>query len=137
MKNPVKEFFHRGLVFGGFGPIITAIIIYIVSLSGEAVSLSAGGLLLAVVSTYLLAFVHAGSTVFNQIENWPVMKSMLWQFLTLYVAYVTCYLLNAWIPFDFSFIIVFTAIFIATYFAIWLIVFLSVKNLKSKMNKQL
>jgi len=137
MKNPVKEFFHRGLIFGGFGPIITAIIIYIVSLSGEAVSLSAGGLLLAVVSTYLLAFVHAGSTVFNQIENWPVMKSMLWQLLTLYVAYVTCYLLNAWIPFDISFIIVFTAIFIAVYFAIWLIVFLSVRNLKSKMNKQL
>lgn len=137
MKNPVKEFFHRGLIFGGFGPIITAIIIYLVSLSDETVLLSVGELLLAVVSTYLLAFVHAGSTVFNQIENWPVMKSMLWQFLTLYVAYITCYLLNAWIPFDFSFIIVFTAIFIATYFAIWLIVFLSVKNLKSKMNKQL
>ena len=63
MKKNIIAFFKRGLIFGGFGPIIVSIIYYIVSLF-ETVNLNPGQLLVAVVSSYLLAFVQSGATVF-------------------------------------------------------------------------
>ena len=69
-----------------------------------------------IITTYLLAFIHAGASIFNQIEDWPIMKSLLCHFLTLYFAYILCYLINSWIDFNFIAILIFTAVFIAIYF---------------------
>ena len=85
MNRYVKEFFHRGLLFGGFGPIIVGIILLAVSLSGEAVTLTAKDYLISTVSVYLLAFVHAGASVFNQIEHWSLPKSVFFHFSSLYI----------------------------------------------------
>ena len=67
MKKYVLEFFKRGLIFGGFGPIVLGIIYYIISLY-EEVNLSGLEVLIAITSIYLLAFVQAGASVFNSIE---------------------------------------------------------------------
>ena len=91
----------------------------------------------AIISTYLLAFVHAGASVFNQIEEWSIMKSLLCHFGTLYVIYIACYLFNSWIPFKWDVILIFTAVFVAVYFAIWLSVYFSVKAVGKKLNKKL
>lgn len=137
MNKYVKEFFHRGLVFGGFGPIILGIIYMIISKVENDFSLSATEVFVAIISIYLLAFVQAGATVFNQIEHWPLPKSLLCHFSTLYCAYISCYLLNTWIPFKKEVILVFTGIFIAAYFVVWGIVVVSVKAVSKKMNKRL
>ena len=137
MKNTVNKFLHRGLIFGGFGPIIMGIIYLCLSISIENFSLSGNETFLAIISTYLLSFIHAGSSVFNQIENWPIMKSLLCHFLTLYFTYILCYLINSWIAFSLTAILIFTAIFIAIYFIIWTIVVISVKNTERKMNQKL
>lgn len=133
-KNYFKEFLHRGLLFGGFGPIIAGIVLFILSLTLDNFSLSGRELLLAIVSTYLLAFLQAGASVFNQIESWSVAKSMLCHFATIYLAYVGCYLLNSWIPFDIKVILIFTVIFVVLYLVIWLTVFFTVRATSKRLN---
>ena len=92
-------------MFGGFGPIICGIIFYIISLNNNDFSVDGKQVLIAIMSTYILAFVHAGASVFNQIDEWPIAKSLLFHLGSLYVVYTVCYLLNSWIPFDFRIIL--------------------------------
>ncbi|MBR2327570.1 MAG: DUF3021 domain-containing protein [Clostridia bacterium] len=137
MNKYLKGFFHRGLIFGGFGPIIMAIVYLVLSLTLKDFSVSGAEMFSAIISTYLLAFIHAGASVFNQIESWGLAKSLFFHFFTLYLAYSACYLINTWIPFDLNVFLIFTAIFIAVYFVVWLTVMISVKALCKKMNGSL
>ena len=137
MNKYVKEFFHRGLIFGGFGPIILGIIYLIISKTVENFSLSAKEVLLGIVSIYILAFIQAGASVFNQFDEWPIPKSLLFHFLSIYLAYALCYILNSWIPFVPEVLLIFTAIFVVGYFVIWIIVYMCVKAASKKMNKKL
>ena len=137
MNGYVKTYLHRGLIFGGFGPIVTGIVLALIQLSGVEVILSGADVLIAVVSTYILAFVQAGSSIFNQMEDWPIAKSMGLHFLSHYVVYVVCYLVNSWLPFEWLVIAIFTAIFVAGYLAIWLTVYLIVKCTSKKLNKKI
>lgn len=137
MKKYVKEFMHRGLIFGGFGPIVVGIVYVIISKIETNFSLSGAEVLLAIVSTYLLAFLQAGATVFNQIEHWSLPKSLLCHFATLYLAYSVCYLVNTWIPFEPMVLLIFSGIFVAIYFAIWFTVYFCVKNTSKKFNEKI
>lgn len=137
MNTYVKSFFHRGLIFGGFGPIVTGIVFLILSMTLNGVYLSGTELFWAILSTYILAFVHAGSSVFNQIEHWSLPKSLLCHFSTLYLAYSLCYVVNSWIPFDPMVLVIFTAIFVILYFVIWLTVYFIVKKTSKRFNEKL
>lgn len=137
MSKYVKYFLHRGLIFGGFGPIILGVIYAIISYSHAGFSLSGKDVLIGIVSTYLLAFVQAGSSVFNQIEEWPLTKSLLCHFSSIYLAYVLCYIVNSWIPFEPMVIVVFSAIFAITYLIIWLTVYFIVKSTQKKLNSKI
>ena len=137
MNIYLKRFLQRGIAFGGFGPIIVGIVFYILSLTLEGFSLGGGEVFLAILSTYILAFVQAGASVFNQIEEWPQAKCTFVHFLTLYLAYVLCYLFNSWIPFDINVVLIFTAIFAAGYFVVWLAVFISIKAVSKKLNAKI
>ena len=137
MNKYLKEFLHRGLVFGGFGPIILGIIYAILEGSASDFSLNGTQVLIAIISIYLLAFVQAGASVFNQIESFSIPKSLLCHLSVLYVAYVFCYLINSWIPFNPTVILIFTAIFLVIYFAVWLTVFISVKTVSRRLNEKL
>lgn len=137
MNKYVKEFLHRGLMFGGFGPIIFGIIVFIVSKTTENFILEAGEVFIGIVSIYLLAFVHAGASVFNQIEHWSIGKSLLCHLSTLYVAYCLCYVANTWIPFEPKILLIFTAIFMVIYFVVWGIVYFSIKATSKKFNAKL
>lgn len=137
MSKYVKYFLHRGLIFGGFGPIILGVIYAIISYSNADFSLSGKDVLIGIVSTYLLAFVQAGSSVFNQIEEWPLTKSLLCHFSSIYLAYVLCYIVNSWIPFEPMVIVVFSSIFAITYLIIWLTVYFIVKSTQKKLNSKI
>lgn len=136
MNKYVKDFMIRGMLFGGFGPIVVAIILFVISFF-DTVSLSASQLLIAVVSSYLLAFVQAGSTVFNQIEHWPILKSIGVHFLTLYLAYSLCYTVNSWIPFEPKVLLIFTGIFAVVYAVVYVTVYLIIRSTTKKLNKAL
>ena len=134
MNIYLKRFLQRGIAFGGFGPIILGIVFFILSLTIEDFSLGGREVCLAIVSIYILAFVQAGASVFNQIEEWPIVKCTAVHFLTLYIVYVGCYLVNSWIPFDINVVFIFTAIFAAVYLAVWLTVVISIKATSKKLN---
>lgn len=137
MNKYLKSFLHRGLIFGGFGPIIAGIIYAILEHTLPDFSLSGTQVCMAIVTTYLLAFTQAGVSVFNQIEEWALPKSLFFHFSVTYIAYTLCYLLNSWIPFKTEILLIFTAIFVIGYFAIWLTVYLIVKATSRKMNRML
>lgn len=137
MNRYVKEFLHRGLMFSGFGPIIFGIIVLILSKTLDEFSISAGHFLSGIVSTYLIAFVQAGTSVFNQIEHWSLPKSLFCHFGMLYAVYVMSYILNSWIPFEWGVIGLFTAIFVATYLTIWFMVYFIAKATGKKLNATL
>lgn len=133
MNKYVKEFLHRGLMFGGFGPIILGIVYAIAEGSGNLKE-SGTRVLIAIISTYILAFVQAGASVFNQIEHWPIAKSLFFHFSTLYAVYVTANLVNSWIPATFTMFLIFSAIFAVVYLAIWLTVYLCVRATEKRLN---
>ena len=137
MNKYFKEFLFRGLIFGGFGPIILGIVYYILSKTLNNFSLNGSEVLLGIISTYLLAFVQAGVTVFNQIEHWSVPKSLLCHFGSLYIVYVFCYIVNSWIPFEWGIVGLFTAIFVVLYFIIWFTVYFIAKATGKKLNSVL
>lgn len=137
MNKYLKGFLLRGMMFGGFGPIILGIVYFILSKTINEFSLDGLEVLLGIVSTYLLAFVQAGVSVFNQIERWSVPKSLFCHFGSLYAVYVFFYVVNSWIPFEWGVIGIFTAIFVVTYFIIWLTVYFVVKSTKKKLNSVL
>ena len=134
MNQHVKNYLLRGLIFGGFGPIVAGIVLFILHLTGVNVNMSGTEFFIAIISTYILAFVQAGATVFNQMEDWSIAKSMFFHFSSIYLVYVICYLINNWIPFDWKIVAVFTAIFIVAYLIIWLTVYLIVRKTSKKLN---
>ena len=137
MNKYLKEFLHRGLMFSGFGPLVFGIVVLCISYFGDMPEHSALKIFMGIVTTYVLAFVQAGVTVFNQIEHWSVPKSMLCHFGTLYITYSLCYIFNSWIPFKVEVLGVFTVIFAVGFFAIWGIVYLCVRNTSKKINEKL
>ena len=137
MNTYIKTFLRRGMLFGGFGPIVVGIVYAILQATVADFAVTGGQVLLAIVSTYLLAFLQAGATVFNQIEHWPLAKSLLCHFATLYAAYTLCYVGNTWIPFEPTVLLIFTAIFVGGYFLIWGIILLCIKAASKKMNEKL
>ena len=137
MNKYLKSFLHRGLIFSGFGPIIIGIIYLILQNTVEGFSLSGGEVFLAIVSTYLLAFVHAGASVFTGIEEWGLAKSFACHFGVLYATYSVCYLANDWIPRSIVGFAVFTGIFAAVYLLVWAIVVICIKAASREFNKRL
>ena len=136
-QTPVKDFFLRGLVFGGFGPVILGIVYLVLHFALEDFTLTGDEVFIAILSIYLLAFVHAGASVFNQIESWPVAKSVLCHFGLLYVAYALCYVINSWIPFEPVVLGIFTAVFAAVYGLVWLIVYTCIRATVKRLNRSL
>jgi hypothetical protein len=136
-QTPVKDFFLRGLLFGGFGPVILGIVYLVLHFTLEDFTLTGDEVFIAILSIYLLAFVHAGASVFNQIESWPVAKSVLCHFGLLYVAYALCYVINSWIPFEPVVLGIFTAVFAAVYGLVWLIVYTCIRATVKRLNRSL
>ena len=134
MNKYVKEFLHRGLIFAGFGPIILGIVFGILEGTVDGFALGGGEVFVAVLSTYAIAFVQAGASVFNQVEHWSLAKSLFFHFGSIYLVYVGSYLANTWIPFEPLAVLIFTAIFAVAYFVVWVTVYLIVRGCEKKLN---
>lgn len=136
--NPyVKSFLHRGLIFAGFGPIVAGLVYLFLEISGTKINISGYEIALAIVTTYIMAFVHAGSSVFNEIEKWGKAKSALFQMTSIYTVYMVGYLINRWIPLDYRFILIFTGSFVGGYLIIWFTVYFITKKNSDKLNEKL
>lgn len=133
-KQNWMEFVKRGMMFGGFGPVIIAII-YLIAAQGH--EFNALDYFTATVSGYVLAFFVAGCSVFYQIESWGLSKASLLHILCLYIAYLGCYLLNGWIEASWTVIGIFTGVFLLGYLIIWAAVLISVKATARRLNDKI
>lgn len=135
MKNKyVKEFMVRGVAFGALGPLVLGIVFMILGFCNVEIKLQGWQILLGIASTYLLAFIQAGASVFEQIEEWSSFKSALIHMATIYVIYLVTYLVNNWIPFNWIVIAIFSGTVVVTFLIIWLICYLVNRNYKKQLN---
>lgn len=137
MRKTALEFIRRGLVAGGFGPVILAVLYIIIERSGEIVSLTASQVCTGIFSLYALAFIAGGMNVVYQIERLPLMAAISIHGGVLYIGYLITYLVNGWLELGKTPIMVFTAIFIAGYLAIWAVIYHITRRNTRRLNEML
>lgn len=137
MKDFIKNFFKRGLIAFGFGPIIMAIVYICLHLAGVDDTLGFVELAKQILLVSLMAFVVGGITSIYQVERLPLPYAILIQATVLYVDYIVVYLVNGWLQNALVPIIVFTAIFIVAFAVIWLIVYVLTKRAERRLNERL
>lgn len=137
MNKYIREFIHRGLIFSGLGPVVCGIVFWILELCSVNANITASEMLLSIVTTYVIAFIHAGSSIFPTIERWSKIKAMAIQGICLYSVYTIGYLINHWIPLDWKIIVIYTSIFIVGFLIIWGIAYFTTKVLGNNLNKRL
>ena len=137
MKKFIPEFFKRGLIAAGGGPMVLAIIYYVLGKTGAIVSLTPNEVFLGILTISFLALIAGGSTAIYQIERLPLFAAIVIHGITLYAAYIMIYLINGWLKTQWNAILIFTAAFIIGYGIIWLIIYFITRKSTQKLNKSL
>ena len=137
MKKQFLDFFHRGLVACGFGPLVLAVLYLILERQGIAELLTVREVCLGIFSLTALAFVAGGMNVIYQIERLPLMWAILLHGGVLYGCYMVTYLINGWLEWGSTPIIVFSGIFVLGYLAIWAVIYAITKRNTEQLNAML
>ena len=137
MKPLVKEFCRKGLMAAAGGPVILAVVYYLLERYGVLVSLSVGEVVRGILTVTLLAFIAGGIPVVYRAERLSLMAATLIHALTLYADYILIYLFNGWLKNAGTPILVFTLIFFAGYGVIWLFIFKGVKANVERLNRNM
>ena len=112
MKKNILDFFRRGFVACGFGPVVLAVLYLILQHKAEIEVLTVNQVCLGIFSLSALAFIAGGMNVIYQIERLPLMVAILIHGSVLYISYLVTYLLNNWLEWGVTPILVFSGIFI-------------------------
>ena len=134
MKQHVREFFRRGLIACGFGPMVLAIFYLIFQKQTGMDTLSVNQVCLGIFSLSALAFVAGGMNVIYQVERLPLMVAILIHGGVLYSIYLITYLINDWLEWGITPILFFSVIFILGYLAIWAVIYCTIKKKTEKLN---
>ena len=134
MRKYILEFLRRGLIACSLGPVVLAILYLILQHQGIVQTLTVREVCLGIISLSALAFVAGGMNVLYQLERLPLMAAILIHGSALYVSYLVTYLVNGWLEWGITPILVFTGIFVFGYLAIWLIIYSIIKRNTDKVN---
>ena len=134
MKKIILEFFHRGIIAASFGPIVLAILYLILQHHAAVDTLTVNEVCLGIFTLFALAFIAGGMNVIYQIERIPLMVAILIHGGVLYISYLSTYLLNNWLDWGVTPILVFSAIFVFGYLAIWAIIYSIIKKRTERLN---
>lgn len=134
MRKYILEFLRRGLIACGLGPVVLAILYLILQHQGIVQTLTVREVCLGIFSLSALAFVAGGMNVLYQLERLPLMAAILIHGSALYVSYLVTYLVNGWLEWGITPILVFSGIFVFGYLAIWLIIYSIIKRNTDKVN---
>lgn len=137
MKRIILEFSRRGLIAAGLGPIVLAVLYLFLQQQGAVEFLTVNEVCLGIFSLSTLAFIAGGMNVIYQIEQLPLMVAILIHGGVLYISYLGTYLLNSWLEWGVTPILVFTTIFVFGYFVIWVIIYSITKRRTEKLNELL
>jgi hypothetical protein len=134
MRKYIREFCRRGLVACGFGPIVLAVLYWILGQKGLIGTLTVEEVCLGIFSLAGLAFVAGGMNCLYQVERLPLMLAILIHGGVLYAGYLITYLLNGWLERGATPILVFSGIFVLGYLAIWAVIYWVTKKNTEKLN---
>ena len=134
MKQHISEFFRRGLIACGFGPLILVAVYVILHRTVGVEVLTVKEVCVGIVSLYVLAFLAGGMNVVYQIEHLPLMAAITIHGGVLYVGYLVTYLVNDWLALGKVPILVFSAIFAAGYLAVWAVIYTVTKRNTEQVN---
>ena len=134
MKKLILEFFRRGLIACGIGPIVLSFLYLILQHLGVAQTLTVNQVCTGIFSLSALAFIAGGMNVIYQIERLPLMVAVSIHGIILYISYLGTYLLNDWLEWGAAPILVFSGIFVVGYLAIWAIIYSIIKRNTEKLN---
>ena len=137
MKKIILEFLRRGLAAAGLGPIVLAILYLILQHQGAIEILTVNEVCLGIFSLTALAFIAGGMNVIYQMEQLPLMVAILIHGMVLYLSYLGTYLLNGWLQSGLAPVLVFTAVFVLGYLAIWVIIYSVTKKRTDRINEML
>ena len=137
MKKMIAEFFRRGFVACGLGPIVLAIFYLIMQQQGFIQTLTVNQVCIGIFSLTALAFVAGGMNAIYQIERLPLMVAVSVHGCVLYISYLITYLLNGWLERGITPILVFSGIFILGYLVIWAIIYFIIRHNTAKVNEML
>ena len=135
MKKIILEFFRRGLIACGFGPIVLAILYLLLQHQADIETLTVNQVCLGIFSLSALAFIAGGMNVIYQIEQLPLMVAILIHGGVLYISYLATYLLNDWLAWGVTPILFFSGIFVLGYLLVWLIIYSITKRNTEKINQ--
>ena len=137
MKSHIREFFRRGMMASGLGPVVLAVLYLILQKNGTVAVLTVNQVCLGIFSISALAFIAGGTNVIYQIEQIPLMVAVLIHGGILYVSYLITYLINNWLEWGTTPILVFTGIFVIGYLLIWAIICVITKRNTDRVNEML
>ena len=135
MKKFILDFLRRGLVACGLGPIVLAVLYLILQQSAAIETLTVNQVCIGIFSLTALAFIAGGMNAVYQIERLPLMVAVLIHGVVLYVSYLGTYLLNEWLDWGATPILVFSGIFVVGYLTIWAIIYSIIKRNTEKLNE--
>ena len=92
MKNNLLDFVRRGLIACGLGPLVLAVLYWILHQNGIVDTLTVDEVCLGILSLTLLAFIAGGMNVLYQIERLPLMAAISIHGAVLYTSYLCTYL---------------------------------------------
>ena len=137
MNKMIAEFFRRGFVACGLGPIVLAIFYLIMQQQGFIQTLTVNQVCIGIFTLTALAFVAGGMNAIYQIERLPLMVAVSVHGCVLYISYLITYLLNDWLERGITPILVFSGIFILGYLVIWAIIYFIIRHNTAKVNEML
>ena len=137
MKQFSLEFLRRGLVACGFGPVVLAGLYLILQKSAGLETLTVKEVCTGILSLTALAFIAGGMNAIYQMERLPLMAAILIHGCVLYLGYLVTYLVNDWLEFGTTPILVFSGIFVVGYLAIWAIIYCIIKRRTARLNEML
>ena len=137
MRKIILEFLRRGFVACGLGPMVLAVLYLILQRNGVIEMLTVNEVCVGIVSLSALAFLAGGMNVIYQVERMPLMAAILVHGGVLYVSYLVTYLVNGWLEWGITPILVFTGIFVLGYLVIWGIIYFVIRKKTDKLNEGL
>ena len=135
MKRHIFEFIRKGLTACGIGPLILVAVYLILQKHCGMQELAVSEVCVGIVSLTILAFIAGGMNVIYQIEQLPLMVAILIHGTVLYISYLVTYLINDWLEFGPTPLLVFTGIFIVGYLTIWGIIYAIIRKRTTKINE--
>ena len=137
MKKHIMEFIRRGMIACGFGPMVLAGLYLILQHTGTVETLTVQEVCTGIFSLSALAFIAGGLNFLYQMERLPLMVAILIHGGVLYLSYLGTYLLNGWLEWGVTPMLVFSGIFAVGYLVIWAVIYSIIKKNTDKINEVL